>query len=52
MEDSDETPLGGFPDLVVLDEIMGDFTTDGPPLTGAREYAAGIGDSATVYVNS
>jgi len=52
LEDSDETPLGGFPDLVVPDEIMGDFTTDGPPLTGAREYAAGIGDSATVYVNS
>lgn len=52
LEDNDETPLDGFPDLVVPDEVMGDFTTDGPPLTGAREYAAGIGDSASIFVNS
>jgi hypothetical protein len=51
VEDKDNTPLGGFPDLVLPEEIMQGFQTDGPPLTGAREYAAGIGDSADIFVN-
>jgi hypothetical protein len=51
LEDTDETPVDGFPDLVVGDDIMDGFETDGPPLTGAREYAAGIGDSATIIVS-
>ncbi len=51
IEDKDLTPLGGFPDLVLPEEIMQGFQTDGPPLTGAREYAAGIGDSADIFIN-
>ena len=51
LEDTDETPVDGFPDLVVGDDIMEGFETDCPPLTGAREYAAGIGDSATIIVS-
>jgi len=51
LEDKDETPLGGFPSLVLSDDIMQGFQTDGPPLTGAREYAAGVGDSATIKVD-
>jgi hypothetical protein len=47
-EDNDPTPLPGFPDLEVDEELLDDFEADTPSLTGAREYAAGIGDAATI----
>ena len=47
LEDDDPTPLEGVIDIGTLDEdILQGFTEDSPPFTGAREYAAGIGDSA------
>lgn len=51
-EDTDNSALTGYPDLSTPTAIMGDYDSDGPPLTGAREYAAGIGDSITISANS
>ncbi len=48
VEDDDETPLEAFPDIELDEELLGDFEEDTPALTGAREYAAGIGDSASI----
>jgi hypothetical protein len=50
LEDDDETPLPEFVDGDISDEILEDFESIGPPFTGAREYASGIGDSASIGV--
>jgi hypothetical protein len=50
LEDDDETPLEDFTDGDISEDVLGDFDASGPAFTGAREYAAGIGDSATVEV--
>ncbi len=51
-EDNQSSDVIGFPDLELSPELLDGFVTNGPSLTGAREYAAGIGDSATVAINS
>lgn len=50
--DTDTSALSGYPDLSTPTNIMGDYDSDGPPLTGAREYAAGIGDSISIPTSS
>lgn len=50
LEDSDTTPLESFPDTSLTEEVLEDFAPDTPALTGAREFAAGIGDSATIGI--
>jgi hypothetical protein len=51
VEDVDLTPLNDFTNGEPLAETLDDFEAIGPVFTGAREYAAGIGDSATIPVN-
>lgn len=51
LEDTDFTPITALPDLIVPPNVMEGFETSGPPLTGAREYAAGIGNYATIEVD-
>lgn len=51
LEDTDLTPITALPDLIVPPNVMEGFETSGPPLTGAREYAAGIGNYATLEVD-
>lgn len=48
LEDEDETPLPEFTDGDITDDVLEDFEAIGPAFTGAREYAAGIGDSAMI----
>lgn len=50
LDDLDETPLEEYSDGTVSDVVLDGFDADGPAFTGAREYAAGIGDSASVFV--
>lgn len=50
LEDSDETPLTEFRTGDPPEELTDGFEIEGPTLTGAREYAAGIGDSAKIPV--
>ncbi len=50
LDDSDLTPI--LPDPVSSTEEVSGSEGAGPALTGAREYAGGIGDAATVEVNS
>jgi hypothetical protein len=50
LEDSDSTPLEGFTDGSISDLNQEDLPDVGQPFTGAREYAEGIGDSATIGV--
>jgi hypothetical protein len=45
-EDDDPTPLEGFTDGEVSEDNLDGMEAIDPPFTGAREYAAGIGDSA------
>lgn len=52
LEDSDETPLEDFTDGEITEDVLDGFQSIGPAFTGAREYAAGIGDSATISTNS
>lgn len=47
-EDRDFTPKKDFVDGVLPDTILEGFLPSGPPFTGAREYAAGIGDNGVV----
>lgn len=47
-DDTDNTPI--LPDPVLSDEILSGFESTGPALTGAREYAGGVGDAATITV--
>lgn len=51
LEDTDLTPITALPDLIVPPNVMEGFETSGPPLTGAREYAAGIGNYATIEID-
>jgi hypothetical protein len=48
LEDYDETPNAEYVDGDVPDTILEGFNPSGPRFTGAREYAAGIGDSGVV----
>jgi len=48
--DTDNTPI--LPDPVASSEAVSGADGGGPPLTGAREYAGGIGDAATIMVGS
>jgi len=48
LEDDDETPLEGFVDGDISEDVLEGFDAIGPAFTGAREYAAGIGDSASI----
>lgn len=48
--DNDETPI--LPDTSLPADILSGFQAAGPVFTGAREYAAGIGDAATVTVGN
>jgi len=50
LADNDETPI--LPDTSLPADILSGFQASGPVFTGAREYAAGIGDAATVTVGS
>jgi hypothetical protein len=50
IEDDDDTPLSAFPNTALTDDVLEGFESDTPALTGAREYAAGIGDSASIGV--
>jgi len=50
INDVDNTPI--LPDPVASSEEASGADGAGPPLTGAREYAGGIGDAATVTVGS
>ena len=50
LADDDETPI--LQDLSLSTEILSGFQASGPVFTGAREYAAGIGDAATVTVGN
>ncbi len=47
-DDEDTTAI--LPDTGLSDEILSGFEAAGPAFTGAREYAGGIGDAATVTV--
>ena len=46
LADNDHTRI--LPDPSLSTEILSGFQASGPTFTGAREYAAGIGDAATV----
>lgn len=46
------SPLANFTDGDLPESALESFDSLGPSFTGAREYAAGIGDSATISVNS
>jgi hypothetical protein len=48
LEDEDETPLDEFYDGSIDEDLLEGFEEIGPTFTGAREYAAGIGDSAQI----
>ena len=50
LADDDETPI--LPDTSIPVEILSGFQASGPVFTGAREYAAGIGDAATVTLGN
>ena len=50
LQDDDETPI--LPDPISLAEAASNSTGFGPVLTGAREYAGGIGDAAQVTVGN
>jgi hypothetical protein len=50
LADDDETPI--LPDTSIPVEILSGFQASGPVFTGAREYAAGIGDAATVTIGN
>ena len=50
LADDDETPI--LPDTSLSVEILSGFQASGPVFTGAREYAAGIGDAATVTIGN
>lgn len=50
LADDNETPI--LQDLSLSTEILSGFQASGPVFTGAREYAAGIGDAATVTVGN
>jgi hypothetical protein len=50
LADNDETPI--LPDTSLPADILSGFQASGPVFTGAREYAAGIGDAATVTVGN
>ncbi len=50
VEDLNEEPLEDFVGGEISEDILDGFNEIGPAFTGAREYAAGIGDSATVGV--
>lgn len=52
LEDEDETDLESFPDISLSDEILDGFASLEPALTGAREYASGIGDSTEITVGN
>jgi hypothetical protein len=52
LEDQDQTPLAGYVDGTVTDEILENFVGSGAAFTGAREYAAGIGDSVKIKTGS
>ena len=50
LEDTDKTAI--LPDPSLPADILSGAEAAGPALTGAREYAAGIGDAETVFVGS
>ena len=50
LEDTDKTAI--LPDPSLPADILSGVEAAGPALTGAREYAAGIGDAETVFVGS
>jgi hypothetical protein len=50
LEDTDKTAI--LPDPSLSADILSGVAAAGPALTGAREYAAGIGDAETVFVGS
>jgi hypothetical protein len=50
LEDTDKTAI--LPDPSLPADILSGVAAAGPALTGAREYAAGIGDAETVFVGS
>jgi hypothetical protein len=50
LADDDETPI--LQDISLSPEILSGFQASGPVFTGAREYAAGMGDAATVTVGN
>jgi hypothetical protein len=52
VEDDDPTPLPGFTDGSISEATLEGLPDVRQPFTGAREYADGIGDSATVAVGS
>ncbi len=49
-EDDNFTEI--LPSTGLSEEILSNFESEGPPLTGAREYAAGIGDEVNIGVGS
>lgn len=51
IEDTDLTPLEQYPDLEQSEEILDEFAPNTPALTGAKEYASGIGDSVDLKVD-
>lgn len=50
LDDIDNTPI--LPDTALSEEILSGFSESGPALTGAREYAGGVGDAATIVAGS
>jgi len=52
LDDDDNTPLPEFTVGDISEEVLEDFDEVGPAFTGAREYAAGIGDSASVSIGT
>jgi hypothetical protein len=51
LEDNNFEPNEQFPDTELSEDILDGFDDGSPSLTGAREYAAGIGDNAEIIVN-
>lgn len=50
LEDSTTSTSDSLPDFTLDPELLDGFESDSPSLTGAREYAAGIGDDAIIIV--
>lgn len=53
LEDNDETELEDYVSTdLISEDLADDFEIAGPSVTGAREYAGGIGDSAEIFAES
>lgn len=52
LEDNDPTPKKDYVDGLMPETILEGFSPSGPAFTGAREYAAGIGDNAIIDAGS